>query len=55
MAGLLYSLSLSSGLWVTLNVPLTLWAIAYAEKMGQGKPPCDVDCEKTNEMVRNHA
>jgi hypothetical protein len=33
---------------------LPLWAIAYAEKMEQGWPPCDADCKKTNEIVRNH-
>jgi hypothetical protein len=40
---------------VTLDVALPLWAIAYAEKVKQGWPPCDADYEKTNKMVRNHA
>jgi hypothetical protein len=31
-----------------------LWAIAYAENVEQGAPPCAADCEITNEMVRNH-
>jgi hypothetical protein len=34
---------------------LALGAIAYAEKMEQDWPTYDADCEKTNDMVRNHA
>jgi hypothetical protein len=30
---------------------LSLWAIAYAEKMEQGWPPCDANYKKTNEIV----
>jgi hypothetical protein len=55
MTGLLYGLGPSSGLLVTSDVALPLWAITYTGKMEQCWPPCDADCEKTNEMVRNHA
>jgi hypothetical protein len=30
---------------------LPLWAIAQAEKMEYGWPPCDADYKKTNEIV----
>jgi hypothetical protein len=40
---------------VTLDIALPLWAIPYVEKVEQGWPPCDVDYEKTNKVVRNHA
>jgi hypothetical protein len=38
MAELLYALGPSSGLQVTSDVALPLWAIAYAEKVEHGWP-----------------
>ena len=33
---------------------LALMGHSIAQKVEQGRPPCDADCKKTNEIVRNN-